>query len=313
MPQPNLAREARSPWMGVLIGVATGTAVGVVGFLLATIPATRSLGAVLFFLVPVSAGIGIYQAMGDRGSFTAAALLSTVLSLIILIAARREGPLCAAMAFPIIFISLGFGIGLGYLVRRLFGASTATTATTLALLPVLITGAHHLELKTVNQPRTLAITTTVFVPVSPEQAWAHIQSVDSISGRKPFLMHMGLPVPQRCVMRGTAVGSKRTCYFDQGFIEETILDWDPPHRMKLTIDRTNLPGRHWLGFEQAEYTLHPSADGTTITRVTTITSGLSPSWYWEPLERWGVKSEHEYLFRDLAAKLTPFADHATRP
>jgi hypothetical protein len=117
-------------------------------------------------------------------------------------------------------------------------------------------------------------------------------------------MHIGLPIPQRCVLRGAAVGGKRTCYFDQGFIEETILDWDPPRRMRLSIDRTNLPGRHWLDFEEAEYTLEPSSAGTTVKRVTTITSGLSPSWYWEPLERWGVSTEHEYLFRDLTVKLS---------
>src|SRR6202043_4110754 len=66
---------------------------------------------------------------------------------------------------------------------------------------------------------------------------------------------------------------------------------------------SNLPGRHWLGFENAEYTLQPERGGTLLTRTTTITSGLSPSWYWEPLERWGVASEHRYLFQDVERKI----------
>ena len=113
-------------------------------------------------------------------------------------------------------------------------------------------------------------------------------------------------MPQKCVLQGTAVGSKRVCYFNQGYIEETILDWQPPRRMQFSIDRTNLPGRHWLGFKEAQYVLEPNAGGTLVTRTTRITSGLSPAWYWEPLERWGVSSEHDYLFHDLARR---FREH----
>ncbi len=137
---------------------------------------------------------------------------------------------------------------------------------------------------------------------TPEQVWANIQSLDSLAGTKPLLMYLGLPIPQRCVLQGTAVGSKRTCYFDQGSIEETILEWNPPRRMRLSIDRTNMPGRHWLDFDGAEYDLQPDADGTVITRVTTIRSNLSPTWYWGRFERWGVQSEHQYLFSDLSAR-----------
>lgn len=302
MTQEKLPLKERSPLVGALVGVLTGVAFGLIGFLLATIPATRFLGATLFYLVPISAGIGIAFTMRGQGSFAAAGLLSILISMFFLIAARREGPLCAVMAFPLVFVALSIGIGIGYFIQKLLGDRRAPTATTLLLLPLLITGAHHIERKNENPPRVSAIKTTVFLPAPPNQVWPYIQSVDSISGPKPFLMYIGLPIPQRCVLRGTLVGSKRVCYFDQGFIEETILDWDPPHRMKLSIDRTNLPGRHWLGFEEAEYTLEAVDSGTSVTRTTTITSGLSPSWYWDPLERWGVASEHEYLFQDLKTK-----------
>jgi hypothetical protein len=73
--------------------------------------------------------------------------------------------------------------------------------------------------------------------------------------------------------------------------------------MRLSIDRTNMPGRHWLGFEEAEYVLRQDNGGTILTRSTTIISNLSPAFYWRPFERWGVASEHEYIFRDLARRL----------
>lgn len=295
--------KPRSPFLGALAGVLVGSAFGMAGFFLATKPAALNLGWVLFLVVPVSAGIAIVFTMRGRGSIMAAAILSTFLVLVCLIAAGKEGLLCALMAFPFVFVALLAGIGIGILLRNLIGSARAPTATTLLLLPVLIVGGHQMELKTAGQPREAVVQTTMWLPVPPEQVWPQIQVMDSIAGPKPFLMYVGLPIPQRCALSGTAVGSKRTCYFDQGYIEESVLEWQPPYHMRFSVDRTNLPGRHWLGFENAEYTLQPNGGGTLLTRTTTISSGLSPSWYWEPLERWGVSSEHRYLFENVERKL----------
>jgi Polyketide cyclase / dehydrase and lipid transport len=298
------AVQQRSALLGALAGVLTGTVFGVAGFLLATIPATRNLGYVLFVFVPLSAGVAIAFTVRRKGSIAAATLLATFSSLIVLVAAGREGLLCALMAFPLVFVVLLIGVGLGTLLSKMIGGRKGATSATLLLLPALVLGGHQIELRTPSQPRVSAVKTTVWLAAAPEQVWPLVQTVDSIGGPKPLLMHVGLPIPQRCVLRGTAVGGKRVCYFDKGYIEESILEWQPPYRMRLSIDRTNLPGRHWLGFELAEYTFKSDNGGTRLTRTTTITSGLSPSWYWEPLERWGVESEHEYLFRDLERKVS---------
>jgi len=72
--------------------------------------------------------------------------------------------------------------------------------------------------------------------------------------------------------------------------------------MQLSIDRTNMPGRHWLGFETARYDLEKDPNGTVLTRNTTIISNLYPAWYWRGFERWGVQSEHDYIFSDIARR-----------
>ncbi len=38
---------------------------------------------------------------------------------------------------------------------------------------------------------------------------------------------------------------------------------------------------------------------TRVVRHTKIGSRLYPRWYWLPLERWGVTSEHEFVFMNL--------------
>jgi len=73
--------------------------------------------------------------------------------------------------------------------------------------------------------------------------------------------------------------------------------------MRLTIDRTNMPGRHWLGFEDARYELRSSGSSTLVTRTTTFTSRLAPVWYWRYFERLGIQAEHEYILVDLAERV----------
>jgi hypothetical protein len=151
--------------------------------------------------------------------------------------------------------------------------------------------------------RREVVSNSIFLKAAPQEVWANIESIDSIDATKPLLMHFGLPVPQRCTLERKGVGAKRICYFENGFIEETITAWAPPYSMQLIIDRTNMPGRHWLGFEKAAYDLRQEGNGTRITRTTTITSHLYPVWYWRYFERLGVSSEHDYLLRDLANRL----------
>jgi Polyketide cyclase / dehydrase and lipid transport len=291
-------------WLGAIVGVVAGVVYGLAGFFLLRLSLGPRMGQVIFIMFPLLVGATI--AMVTPRGFSSAALLSVTISLLIclvsLIAMHAEGILCAVLAFPLIFVPLAVGVAIGTLLRNMIRPfeSVKTNCIILLIAPVLLFGGHRLEVKAFPQARTQSVTTTIHLAAAPEEVWANIQSLDKLAGRKPLLMLIGLPIPQRCVLKGTSVGSKRICYFDQGSIEESVLEWDPPQRMRLAIDRTNMPGRHWLEFDGAEYDLKGDATGTTLTRVTTIRSNLQPAWYWARFETWGVQSEHEYLFSDLA-------------
>lgn len=294
---------------GIAAGIVVGTLFGLSGFFLITFPEGRALGQVLFIVLPFAAGIAIALVVTDAvgrlaGAAILAAVPSVLLCLVSLVALHLEGVLCAVLAFPLIFVALLIGVGIGVLlveVTKLIRGFPANSIILLAL-PTLVAVGHRLEMKSLLQTREQNVTTSIHLAASPQEVWRNIQALDRVAGRKPLLMHLGLPVPQKCVLQGTSVGSKRICYFDQGSIEETVLEWQPPYHMRLSIDRTNMPGRHWLEFDGAEYDLQADAGGTTLTRVTTIRSNLRPAWYWGRLERWGVSTEHDYLFSDLARR-----------
>ncbi|HXN74687.1 MAG TPA: hypothetical protein VN861_19230 [Candidatus Acidoferrales bacterium] len=293
---------------GVLVGALTGIVLGIGGFYLAEIPRTHAMGMVMFILVPFAAGFAITMVSHQPQRVSAAVLLATIASLALLIAAGMETLLCAVLAFPVLLGGLLIGIGLGYLFQKYVakpGDSVTFTSIVLLSMPLLVLAGHRVEVSALIHPRREVVTSTMKIAAEPVDVWTDLQSFDSLSAKKPWLMYVGLPIPMRCVMEGSGVGAKRTCYFDHGYIQETVVEWSPPHVMLLSIDRTNMPGRHWLGFEQARYELQRDGSGTILTRSTTIISNLYPAWYWRPLERWGVNSEHGYIFSDLARRLQP--------
>jgi hypothetical protein len=296
-----------SIFKGLGLGTATGICVGLGGFFLGNTPKTSGMGEVMFLLVPFCAGFAIAMVTRGRNTRWAAMFLATLISLMFLVKLRYEGLLCALLAAPFLLIGLSAGAGLGYLFRRhvverLRHQNTSTTIV-FALMPAIILAGHHAEMPALNAARRERVSNSIFLQAPPQEVWANIQSIDSINAAKPLLMYFGLPVPLRCTLERKGVGAKRTCYFENGFIEEIITKWDPPYSMDLTIDRTNMPGRHWLGFESATYELRQEGSGTRLTRTTTITSHLYPVWYWRYFERLGVSSEHEYLLRDLSSRL----------
>jgi hypothetical protein len=296
----------RSSFKGVAAGTAVGIAFGLGGFFLAEIPGTHAMGPVMFFLVPSAAGFAIAIVTDGAQRVYAAAILATLGTLAVLIASGMETPLCAVLAFPLLFLGLMLGIVLAYLFKsvvRRAGDRGAMKSIVFLSVPLVIFAGHRVEMSTLVHPRQEIVTSSIWLPAKPDQVWADLQSFDSLTAEKPLLMYIGLPVPIRCTMQGRGPGAKRTCYFNRGSIEETITEWQPPNRMRLSIDRTNMPGRHWLGFEDAGYDLQQSGDGTILTRNTTIISNLYPAKYWRPFERWGVASEHEYIFADLARLL----------
>jgi len=286
-------------------GTGAGVVVGLSGFFLAQMPHTKGMWWVVFLLVPVAAGFAIALVTRGTGTATASALLAAAVSLACLIAGGREGVLCAILSLPLLVIGLLIGIVLGMLVaEKLLPRHKGRTIAGLAIVltaPFLST-AHQVERSMLDHGRTETVTTAVLLKASPEQVWPLIASIDNVEAQRGWMMFVGLPVPQRCTVDKAGVGGKRICYFDQGFIEETITEWTPPRSMQLTINRTNMPGRHWLDFEGATYKLQPERGGTIVSRTTMIRSGLYPAFYWRYFERMGVEAEHRYIMEDLVRR-----------
>jgi hypothetical protein len=166
------------------------------------------MGPVLFLLVPFATGFAIGMLSQDTRSLIAASILAAMFSLVMLIALGWEGTLCVLMAIPLLFIGLGVGAALGLLFNKLItkfrrGNNNLTlTSVVLLSMPLLILAGHRVEKSALIHPRRQVIISTIRLAAEPNEVWTDLQSFDSLSAKKPGLMHVGLPIPIRCVMEG---------------------------------------------------------------------------------------------------------------
>ncbi len=269
---------------------------------------------VLFILLPVVLGIAI-GAMPNKKYLLWGAIGTTVIVLLALYIPGLSGLLCIVMTLPLIVPLIFFGYVLSHLVKRYdqMKSTDRISVLLLPLIPFLIAAPAEHFLNT-NTEAIIEVRTEQVFPYTPEQVYDAIKSVDTLDAEKPFLMHFDLPIPVKCVLEKEAVGGLRTCYFKGGklsnadfgggTIVEKITELKRGKVLKMDVIDYNLIGRKWLGFKEAIYYFDAvEGNACKLTRITTYTSVLTPRWYWEPLEKLGIRQEHDYVFANLTKDL----------
>jgi hypothetical protein len=269
---------------------------------------------VLFILLPIVLGISI-GAMPNKKYTLYGAIISSVIFLIAIYIPGLSGLICIIMTLPIIVPLIFLGYVVAHLVKR-YRQTRDTNRLPILLLPLipfLIAAPTEHFLKT-DKEAINEVRTEMIFNYTPEEVYDAIKSVDTLDAEKPFLMTFDLPIPTRCVLEKEEVGGLRTCYFKSGklsnadfgsgTITERITELERGKILRMDVIDYNLVGRKWLGFKEAIYYFERvEKDHCKMTRVTTYTSVLTPRLYWEPLEKLGIRQEHDYVFSNLIKDL----------
>jgi hypothetical protein len=271
------------------------------------------LGWILFLLLPIVLGISI-GALPNRRWALVGAILATISLLVGLFTLGVTGFICIIYSIPIILPVICLGSVVTHLIDRYKAIKTENLPILLLpLLPFLIAAPIEHALTADNKNVVTVRSEQVFT-YTPEQVYDVIKSVDTLDADKPFLMYLDLPVPTKCVLEKEEVGGIRTCYFKGGnfsrnnygggTITERITQLEPGKVLKMDVIDYTLVGRDWLGFKEAIYYFDKVGDNhCKLTRITTYTSETTPRFYWEPLEKHGIRQEHEYVFNNLEKDL----------
>jgi hypothetical protein len=303
--EPLQKADEGSVFLAIFAGVGIAVVFGLGGFFLVR-DNSGAMGLVLFGLLPFLTGFVTALLTQGRNILFASLTVGALACTAFLLLTKMEGWVCVLMSAPLIATGMTIGALTGAFVRRRVQKSTRPKFFSVLIIivtPFFLMGASSSEERSRRTLRAETVTNQLIVDAPPEVVWDQLKSVDKITGSKGFLMTIGLPVPVSCVMEGEGVGAKRTCYFESGSIEEKVTEWRPPNLMKFDIVASDVPGRPWLTFKDASYETTRQNGRTVVTRSTTIVSRLSPAWYWRPLEKIGVETEHEYLFEELKRRI----------
>jgi hypothetical protein len=205
------------------------------------------------------------------------------------------------MTIPIAVLLILLGVFIVEQINKR-GGKKPTDRLSVLLLPLLVFlfGAPIEKLIVGNNKEIISVATECVYAYTPMQVYDAIKSVDTLIANKPFLMKIDLPIPNKCILEKEAVGGLRICYFSGGTITEKITELEKGKVLKMDVIDYKLTGRKWLGFKQAIYYFDGvGKDSCKITRITTYTSTLTPRIYWQPLEKWGIEEEHDYVLDNL--------------
>jgi len=269
---------------------------------------------ILFGLLPIVLGIAL-GTMKVRKYALWGAIITTFFLLIAIYIPGLSGVICIVMAIGLVvpFIFLGYVIA--RLVKRykLIRETNRLSVLILPLILFLIAAPTEHFLKK-EKEIIIEVRTERIFNQTPGEVYDAIKSVDTLDAEKPFLLKLDLPIPTKCVLEKEEVGALRTCYFKGGrlsnadfgggIITERVTKIERGKVLKMDVIDYNLIGRKWLGFKEAIYYFEPTGNnGCKLTRITTYTSVLTPRFYWEPMEKLGVRQEHDYVFNNLEKDL----------
>lgn len=261
-------------------------------------------GWAVFIILPIVLGLAI-GALDNRAGKIVGLLTGLAVFLVVLILMGLEGFVCILICLPLIIPFIFIGAIISKLARRIRSMKDDLRINVLVLpLVIFMIIAPAEQLLTSNSEEIREVSTEIILPFSPEEVFDAVKSIDKVTGDKPFLMKLDLPIPQKCVLEHEEVGATRICYFEDGRIVQRITAFERGKILSMDIVSYELTGRDWLKFVDADYLFEPTADGgCKLTRITRYKSNLSPSLYWESFEILGIEQEHDYVFSHLSKDL----------
>lgn len=146
----------------------------------------------------------------------------------------------------------------------------------------------------------MIVQTTWFFPQPPDAIWPLLCNA-RMEPTRSTLFGLGLPQPQQCRLPDGhgGVGSTRQCISDRGTVEQTILDWNEPHHLAFSMDRSDLYFRSWVISIVDDFELARTPQGGT--RATRTTSVQVIGWFrrLKQLALWvGLRQIHRFVFRN---------------
>lgn len=231
---------------------------------------------------------------------TGSVMRTTTLALLISWIFFGEAWICVLMAAPIFYLVGGF---IALIRRRSGGGPGRVGITALLVLPFSLEGVTP-EL---SADRTRFVVVEDTVEASIAEVRAVLAATPRFVRELPLFFRLGFPTPGHTHGQGLNVGDQRSIVFahsghhDGALVMRVVESSANMVRFEPVSDDSYLT--HWLSWIHATVRFAETPAGDTRVRWTLhYARRLDPSWYFDPLEKYGVTLAAKYL---LATLTTP--------
>lgn len=226
---------------------------------------------------------------------TGSVMRTTTLALLVSWIFLGEAFVCVLMAAPIFYLIAG----LVAWAKQNMGDGSARLLSVL-LVPLALEGTT--PALSISREREVVVESILAANMA--QVRTRLAEKPSFDRNLPFFFRLGFPTPLHPSGEGLRVGDRRTVMFaheghHSGALSLEIVESTPTLvRFAAVSDDSYLT--HWLRWREAIVELEAVGDDRTRVRWTLRYSRrLDPSWYFDPLERYGVTLAARYLLDNL--------------
>lgn len=284
---------------------------------LGLIQGTPAYGATLFIGIPFFAGlltVALYEAHQPR-TFAQCiwpALLSVLLTGVVLLAIATEGFVCLVMAAPLAIAEAVAGAFVGHLIMERRHNAKAAVFPVLSVLPFLLVAE---KAPPPEQPPLRAVTSEIRVNAPIETVWQNVIGFSEIPPPHQLIFKAGIACPRTARIEGVGVGAVRHCIFTTGEFVEPITAWEEPTRLAFDVAAQPDPLRelspygrlttpHLRGYfrtEHGEFELVSQGDATTLRGTTWYRLNYSPALYWRFWSDYLIHQIHQRVLEHIRA------------
>ncbi len=256
----------------------------------------KEQSALMFIGLPTAMAM-IIAFLPRASSATGMIMKGITLFLLLLGILLIEGFICILMAAPLFYV---IGLAIGLLMDRARQRSGLDKRLRLVVLPLLVLMSLEGASELLSFPRAEAITVSREVAMDPAATRARLaEGPQFMLGELPPFLKLGFPAPHRIEGTGLEMGDTWLIHFAGGegkpgdLRAEVVESNDAKIRVACVSDSSHIS--HWLDWNEAEWTIEPTTQGTRVTLTMRYHRLLDPAWYFKPIEQYGVRKAGEYF------------------
>ena len=206
-----------------------------------------------------------------------------------------EGLVCIIFMAPMFYAVAGIIVFIYEYLKK----KNKTNLNVFILIPVLFAMAQGHEIT--KAPQVLKVSTKLTIDETHDLT--NLNRSPNMLKNLPDFFKIGFPKPISLEGKGTEVGDFRKITFLSNTKGAGILHLEIKEKtensitFKVVEDQTHID--HWLTWEEINVKIKNEETGRSVVWTSNFRCDLGPSWYFEPVEKYGVKLMNEHLINSF--------------